>query len=165
MVSLIVQSKRCLYSIKEGETVMKIVIALDFSEVTKSVISEGITMAKALSAEVVLLSVIQSVPDSILYDNTIPVVPLDDSIKEVIERRKKQLEESLSIFKEQNIPCITEAIEGDVASTILSYEEEHNVDYIIIGSHGHGALYHLVLGSVSEKVVDKARCPVLVVKK
>ena len=50
------------------------------------------------------------------------------------------------------------------ASAIVSYADEHGIDLIVMGTHGRGAVAHLLLGSVAEKVVRSARCPVLTVR-
>jgi nucleotide-binding universal stress UspA family protein len=53
---------------------------------------------------------------------------------------------------------------GDPAQDIVAYAERHGIDLIVMGSHGHGALAALALGSVTSKVVARARVPVLIVR-
>ena len=50
------------------------------------------------------------------------------------------------------------------AAAIVSYADEHHIDLIVMGTHGRGAVAHLLLGSVAEKVVRTAPCPVLTVR-
>ncbi len=50
------------------------------------------------------------------------------------------------------------------AAAIVSYADEHRIDLIVMGTHGRGAVAHLLLGSVAEKVVRSAHCPVLTVR-
>jgi nucleotide-binding universal stress UspA family protein len=64
----------------------------------------------------------------------------------------------------ENIEAKTEVLEGEVAENIIRYAEENDTDLVMIGNRGLGGLKKLVLGSVSQKVVQKASCPVLVVK-
>ena len=56
----------------------------------------------------------------------------------------------------------------DVAETkamqVTAYAKEHSVDLIIMGTHGHGAIAHVLLGSTTEKVVRKAHCAVLTIR-
>ena len=47
---------------------------------------------------------------------------------------------------------------------IIDYSAKHDIDLIVMGTHGHTGLAHVVLGSVAEKVVRKAPCPVLTVR-
>ncbi len=53
---------------------------------------------------------------------------------------------------------------GRPFSEITRYAETHRIDLIIMGTHGRGAIEHMLLGSVAEKVVRKAPCPVLTVR-
>jgi len=53
---------------------------------------------------------------------------------------------------------------GDPASAIVEAAEEENVDLIVLGTHGRTGLTRLLMGSVAENVVRKAKCPVLTVK-
>jgi len=53
---------------------------------------------------------------------------------------------------------------GNAFLEIVGYADEKNIDLIVVGTHGRGALAHMLLGSVAEKVVRKAHCPVLTVR-
>ena len=55
--------------------------------------------------------------------------------------------------------------EGEVTDTILAFAQTQNVDLIVMGTHGRHGLDHVLLGSVTEKILQKARCPVLAVRK
>lgn len=67
--------------------------------------------------------------------------------------------------QELSAPRVDRRIEvGDPASTICRVAEDEDVDVVVVGSHGHTGLTRLFLGSVSEHVVRRAPCPVLVVR-
>ena len=55
-------------------------------------------------------------------------------------------------------------LEGPAFVEIVRYGKEQNIDLMVLGTHGRGAIAHMLLGSVAEKVVRKAPCPVLVVR-
>lgn len=55
-------------------------------------------------------------------------------------------------------------LEGEPAATIVTFANDHKSDLIVIGTHGHTGLVHFALGSVAEKVVRRAPCPVLTVR-
>lgn len=57
-----------------------------------------------------------------------------------------------------------EVVAGDPASEILRRARTHGIDLVVVGTHGRTGLKHLVLGSVAERVVRQAPCPVLVVR-
>ena len=63
----------------------------------------------------------------------------------------------------EGIDAIALLLNGDPVRKILEQAHRLHADLIVIGSHGHGALYHLLLGSTSEGVLRKSPCPVLVV--
>ncbi|HDY68944.1 MAG TPA: universal stress protein [Candidatus Scalindua sp.] len=51
----------------------------------------------------------------------------------------------------------------EIHVVILDESSKLKIDLIVVGSHGHGAVYHLIVGSVSEEVLQRSSCPVLVV--
>jgi nucleotide-binding universal stress UspA family protein len=55
-------------------------------------------------------------------------------------------------------------LEGDPATTIVQTAEDENADFIVIGTHGRTGLTRLLMGSVAEAVVRRAKCPVLTIK-
>lgn len=144
---------------------MKILLPIDFSEVTDRVISETITCAKAFGAEIELLHILQPIPQALLFEETFPVIPYGEAYEKIEEERDALLKSIEKRLKEEGLRASSAIRDGNPAGVILEHQQESNSDWIVLGSHGHGALYHLVLGSVSERVVDKATCPVLVVKK
>ncbi len=144
---------------------MKILVPVDFSEVTDIVISEAIREAKAFDAEVELINVLQYIPEVVLYDNSMPYVPMEENHELLEDQHLKLLKKSERRIKDEGIVCSSLLREGVPAPEIITYIKESEIDRVIVGSHGHGALYHLVLGSVSEKIIDKTPCTVVVVKK
>jgi nucleotide-binding universal stress UspA family protein len=144
---------------------MKILVPIDFSEVTDSVILEAIKEAKAFGADIELLHVLQYIPEVVLYDNSMPYVPMEENHELLEEQQLKLLKKSEKKVMRADVNCISILREGSPAAEIINYAADSDIDRIILGSHGHGALYHLVLGSVSEKVIDKVKCTAVVVKK
>jgi len=140
-----------------------IVAAIDFSEVTSSVLTETIEIARALSCTVTLIHVVQYVPETTLYEGEmiLPDLPMQEILE---ENSEKQLRESQQRVILAGLECDISLRDGSPAHEIMEYTKSVDPRMVVIGSHGHGALYHLVLGSVSEKVVDKVQCSVLVVK-
>ena len=81
---------------------------------------------------------------------------------------KAEAEQSLQRYAEQlggqGLQVETLVREGYPASVIVEAAENEGVDMIVIGTHGHSGLKHMLLGSIAERVVQKAPCPVLTVK-
>ncbi len=141
----------------------KIITAIDFSEVTDTVIAETIEMARAFDCSVTVMHVVQYVPETTLYEGEmiLPDLPMQEMLE---ENSEKLLHDAQDKIRQAGIKCDVCLRDGSPSHEILEYVNNEHPRMVIIGSHGHGALYHLVLGSVSEKVVDKVTCPVFVVK-
>jgi len=67
-------------------------------------------------------------------------------------------------LRQDRVNVTVRSLAGDIPRIILSEAERINADLIILGSHGHGNLYHALLGGVGQKVKRKARCPVMLVR-
>jgi nucleotide-binding universal stress UspA family protein len=141
---------------------MKTILApLDFSPVSESVVAEAIRLAPALDARVVLLTVVQ--PPEMVAD----YAPLLQSIAEITAAGEKfaarKLAEAEVRLEAEFIPTETVQVCGSPADRILAEAERSRADYIIMGSHGHTALYDLLVGSTTQGVMKHASCPVLIV--
>ncbi len=79
-----------------------------------------------------------------------------------IENTLKHMNEQLADEKYAKVS--KHAIVGDPGQEITSFAKEHQADLIVIPSHGYGFLRHMLLGSVAERVVRLAHCPVLVLR-
>ena len=71
---------------------------------------------------------------------------------------------SENILKAKNIPYQSSYAVGDIADAVQAYAEKNKIDMIIMGSHGHGALKGLVMGSVATKLLASTTIPVLIIR-
>jgi nucleotide-binding universal stress UspA family protein len=69
-----------------------------------------------------------------------------------------------ALLKSHDVPFKSAWLVGDVCEQINAYAAEHHIDLIVMGSHGHGALKNLLLGSVATKILAGCHLPVLVVR-
>jgi nucleotide-binding universal stress UspA family protein len=78
----------------------------------------------------------------------------------------EDLERMLRAIKptDPEVPCDYRLVTGDPASAVVRLAEEENVDMIVLGTHGRTGLYRLLMGSVAEAIVRRAKCPVLTFK-
>ena len=83
--------------------------------------------------------------------------------REIVSRRHK-LQELAERLRQDRVNVTVRSLAGNIPRIILSEAERINADLIILGSHGHGNLYHALLGGVGQKVKRKARCPVMLVR-
>ena len=141
---------------------MKSILApIDFSAVTETVLAQAATLARALDARVVLLTVIQ--PPKVVAE----YAPLLQDIAEITIAGEKAAAKKLSALQEklQNefVTCETAQVVGSPIAHILAEAKRTGADYIVMGSHGHTALYDLLVGSTTHGVLSQASCPVMVV--
>jgi len=80
------------------------------------------------------------------------------------ENAQKQLQEQVTPNDQTPHPATADIVFGTSARSILEYAGEKDIDLIVMGTHGRGGLAHLLMGSVAEKVVRQAACPVLTVR-
>lgn len=138
-----------------------ILAAVDFSDVTDALIAHVATLARAFSSTVHVLHVVAPEPDFVGYK------PGPEQVREQVAKTIADYHQSTRELSdrlvEQGVDAHCLVIQGPTAPKILEEAARLGADLLAIGSHGHGALRHLLLGSVSEGVVRNAPCPVLVV--
>jgi nucleotide-binding universal stress UspA family protein len=82
-----------------------------------------------------------------------------------MERQARERLEALLTPEERERHHATLALRsGSPFVEVVRYAREENVDIVVLGTHGRGAIAHMLLGSVAERVVRKAHCPVLTVR-
>lgn len=142
-----------------------ILVPLDFSDASNLIVSKAAELAQQVSAKIVLLHVVEPVATYIPVGATMDVIaapsPLDTS--ENIEAHEKRLASLAQPLRATGLEVETHAFIGLAVDDILDQAAKHKADYILLGSHGHGALYHLFSGSVVTGVLKRSSCPVIVV--
>lgn len=141
---------------------MKTILApVDFSGVTDAVIAEAATLARALDGRIVLLTVIQPPVISSEY------AALMDNIAEVQAAGEKQAARQLAkceaALAADAVPVETVQLSGAPIPLIVEQAKRFAASYIVMGSHGHSALYDLLVGSTTHGVLLRAECPVVIV--
>ena len=142
---------------------MKTILApIDFSKATNSVIEAATTLAAAMDARIVLLHVVQ--PLIITSDYGLTMENFQETItssEKYATRRLAEISEMLAARGVRHVE--TEQISGPAQSGILSQAQKHQADYIVMGSHGHTAIYDLLIGSTTQHILRKSTCPVMIV--
>ena len=144
------------------EIIKKILVPIDFSDYSKKALQYTVKMAEALNAELFLVYVIEPVvypADLSMGQVVIPQLEMDMN-----ERAKTELEElaksEIGDSLKYNILIKT----GKPFMEIIETASEIDADLIIIATHGHTGVEHLLFGSTAEKIVRKAPCPVLTLR-
>lgn len=146
----------------EGQvSVRKVLAAVDFSPVSRLVVEQAALLAEAFSAELTLIHVAAPDPGFVGYEAG-PQHVRDARAKD-LRTEHREIQELADGLRERSIQARALMIQGPTVEKIIAEAQNLEVGVIVIGSHGHGALHRVLLGSVSEGVVRAARCPVLVV--
>jgi nucleotide-binding universal stress UspA family protein len=138
---------------------LRVLAPVDFSP-TSSRVLELAGRVVATQGEVVLLHVVDWVPT--VVEGAFVSVPNPRETKSFREDCLQKLEEQRRAHPDLNIRV--EVVEGQAATEIVDFAQRMNADLVVIGTHSRGALGHLLLGSVAEKVLRRAPCPVLTVR-
>ena len=138
----------------------KILVPTDFSEQSVKAVRYGAELAATFGAELHLFHAVETVP--IMYGEGGAYLP-PDTMAEVLAAATTQLDD-LKIDTADGLPVIRKVVQGHPFVEVVRYAKDNATDLIVIGTHGRGAIAHLLLGSVAERVVRKAPCPVLVVR-
>lgn len=140
-----------------------ILVPTDFSKSSENALRYAVAFVEKFGAQLSLLHVVQDltwfIPEAILVAPAAipPVEQFHTAALTALERMIKGL----------NLPGITvhpEVRQGAPFHAIIEYAREKNIDLIVMGTHGHTGLTHVLVGSTAEKVVRKAPCPVLTVR-
>jgi nucleotide-binding universal stress UspA family protein len=144
------------------DLIKKILVALDGSEHANNALDYALDLAEKCSATIVLLSVYKF-PVSCYYA---PPEAMEDCLEAQKDQHGKVLSEALERVKKMkpDLKVSIELVEGRAAEKIVETAEEGDFDIIVMGSRGLGGVREFLLGSVSDRVADHAKCPVLIVK-
>ncbi len=138
----------------------KILCPIDHSDGSKEALKYAVSFAMKNEAKLYLLHVIdiRSFDESI--DTMAAQIPNDETIKQLKTKLLECIPEE--IRSDMQIEALV--VQGIPFAEIISIAKTNKVDMIVMGTHGRTGLAHIMIGSVSEKVVRKAHCPVLTVR-
>jgi nucleotide-binding universal stress UspA family protein len=139
----------------------KILCAVDFSEGSPLVAEYAASLAQAAKAEIVCVYVAPSLAEYVGFN--VPQAALDTFVGDVVASAEKTMSE----FVETNfkgLPARGVVLAGYPAEEILKAAVDQHADLIVMGTHGRTGFDRIIFGSVAEKVVKTADCPVLTVK-
>jgi nucleotide-binding universal stress UspA family protein len=140
---------------------MKLLVCVDLSESTEIIVKKIEETAKALSAKVWLLH--NAVPEPDFVEFKVDPQAARESLAKKFHGEHRQIQELANRMRKAGLDTTALLVHGATVETILNEASELEVDMIVVGSHGRGAMYQLLVGSVSEGVLRKSRCPILVV--
>jgi nucleotide-binding universal stress UspA family protein len=138
-----------------------ILIAVDLSESTESVIKKGMELANKMEASVILSSVIPMYVDYLQSQMSMVPTPWD----EIYTAQKEAAIKELKLVQDKfpGIPIEIYVEVGNAKDVVIEKATKEKVDYIVVGTHGRTGFTHVVMGSTAEYIVRHATMPVMVV--
>ncbi len=139
-----------------------ILVPVDFSDSSKYALNYAISVATTFGSSLILVYVVE--PAVYPADLGFGQVTLPNIERELAERGKSELNELVKSRVGKNLNCRTIVRTGKPSQEILYTAREEKIDLIVIATHGHTGVEHMIFGGTTEKVVKKAPCPVLIVR-
>jgi universal stress protein A len=144
--------------------VTRILVPTDFSEPSNAALEYATTLAEALGASLTLVHVFEDpylTGGALAGAMYVPVPP--DLRKSMLAESRQRLNESVARL-DPRFHASGELCLGPTSTAIVDYARGGGIDLIVMGTHGRGGMAHLLMGSVAERVVRTASCPVLTVR-
>jgi nucleotide-binding universal stress UspA family protein len=140
----------------------KILVPIDFSDYSKNALRYAAEFAKQFDAKMYLIYVIEPV----IYpaDFSMGQVAIPSTDMDLSKRAEEELQNLVKSFIDPTLEVETLIKTGKPFVEINETAKENNIDLIIIATHGHTGVEHMLFGSTAEKVVRKAPCPVLTLR-
>ena len=140
---------------------MNILVAVDLSDATAKVIEAARGVAKLTGVKIFVLHVAEPDPDFIGYEAGPDAVRRH--ITEALHHEQTAVQALAEDLREEGLEASGLLILGPTVDTTLKEADRLGAGLIVIGSHGHGALYDALVGSYSAGIIRKSKLPVLVV--
>ena len=142
-----------------SKTINRILVATDFAENAELVLDQAVVMARAFDATLDIVHV----REVFAYALTGGFVPSPQQHEVLIDWIDEALVRLRDRAVRAGVPCVTCSLDGSPASAIVQHAVKTGAQLVVMGTHGRTGIAHAVLGSVAERVVHKARCPVMVI--
>lgn len=139
---------------------MNVVVAMDFSAVSEKQLKAIARLAHE-DRHIYLLHVAEPEPDFVGFEAGPDVVR--DQMAEQFHREHEQIQAMAQRLRDEGRKATALLVQGPTVETILGQAARLDADLIVVGSHGHGAVFDMLVGSISSEVIRRSTVPVLVV--
>jgi nucleotide-binding universal stress UspA family protein len=137
---------------------------VDFSAHSNNALRYATALGDRFGATIELLHVVEDPFLSGAWNSEIFVPNMAELLNQLIATAGRQLDELKAVVADKGVGVETTVITGRPPQSIVDYAATEGFDLIVMGTHGRTGLSHAFLGSVAERVVRKAPCPVLTVR-
>ena len=138
-----------------------ILCAIDFSDNSDAVIKQAKQLATYSGAKLWILHVAAPEPDFVGY--TVGPSQERDWRALVLKKEHRIIQKYAKQAEEEGIDTSPLLVEGPTVQTILKKIDKFEIDLVVLGTHGHGSLYSMVIGSTSQSLANKCPIPLLMV--
>ncbi|HTM02089.1 MAG TPA: universal stress protein [Vicinamibacterales bacterium] len=143
-------------------TITRVLVPTDFSETSDAALDFARVIAETFGASLHLVHVFEDPFVAGAFAESYAALP-PDMRTALIEDATTRLHQRLPECDRNRFHATTEVVSGISASAIVEYARNHKIDLIVMGTHGRTGVAHVLMGSVAERVVRTATCPVLTV--
>lgn len=144
---------------KKSRPFTRILFPTDFSETSNLALDQAVALTKDMDAELFVLHVVDDSLISTHVEEERKII-----LKELREHALKEMHDQLPEELLENFETIGAVQRGDPGKKIAAYAEKNHCDLIILGTHGRTGIERALIGSVADKVVRRAKCPVFLVR-
>lgn len=141
-------------------TLRNVLAAVDFSPMTQPVLDAAAELAVAFGAKVWVVHVAPPEPKFVGFD--VGPDSVRQQLAEELRDEHRQVQALAAGLRERGLDATGLLIEGPTLETLADEARRLEAGRIVVGSHGHGAVYRTLVGSFSEEILRRAPCPVLV---
>lgn len=135
----------------------KVLVPIDFSANSRKVLDAAAYVAERFGADLSVVFVVQTLDDySGFFVPHMPVAKLEEDMVQGAEEKMAAFLEGLEVSE-------SHVLSGDVAEEVVGHAEKQGIDLIVMGTHGYKGLERIVFGSIAEKILKSASCPVMTI--
>ena len=145
-------------------TVEKILCPADFGESSQKSLEAAIELSRLFSAELILMHTIRPLPISTNSSQADSNSDIPTVVDELWREARKRIDHLTANTVPDDIRCRSKIVPGKPAEEIVRLAKEEAADLIVIAMSGQSGWRRLLIGSIAEKVVRSAQCPVLTVR-
>jgi len=153
---------------------MRILVAVDFSDITEKVLGQCKMLSKAMTAEIYLVHVVKAGTELTAYnydynyDSSVMISSIEPSeirnqLAQHFHKEHKNLQQYADELRAEGIKCTALMIQGPNIKMLLNEADKLSVDFIVAGSHGKGVLSQTFLGSTSQDLIKESPVPIYLV--
>ena len=142
----------------------KILLPTDFSGCANYALPYAAAIARATKSTIICVHVVEPIVPAVGYSGLAEPMPIADISEQLEDSAERELPQLTDCEEFNGLDVEEVIVHGDAAAEIVRVASEHEVDLIVVSSHGRTGLGRIIFGSTAEAVVRHAGCPVLVVK-